>query len=469
VTTETAQTIVLVDDEENILKASRLILLGNGFGNVVTLQDSRQLMPLLEQGGVAAVVLDLFMPHLSGTELLPLIVERFPHIPAIVMTAVDETETAVTCMKSGAFDYLVKPVESGRLIASVTKALEMGAMSRELNSLKECLLDDRLDHPEAFASIVTDSKKMRAVFQYLEVVSRSRQPILVTGETGVGKELFARAVHELSGVRGEFVAVNVAGLDDVMFSDTLFGHKKGAFTGADQARDGLIARAAGGTLFLDEIGDLNEASQIKLLRLLQEKEYYPVGSDMARKSEARIVCATNRDLKKQIEKEAFRNDLYYRLCAHQVQIPPLRERLEDLPLLIDYFLGEAAASLGRKKPTPPPELLTLLSVYSFPGNVRELQALIHDAVARHGSGVLSLDSFRNIIGGDAVQLIPQAAVTSSDDPLSAIFGRFPTVREVEDYLMAEAMKRARGNQGIAATMLGITRQTLNKRLQAKKG
>ncbi|BBA69774.1 sigma-54-dependent transcriptional regulator [Geobacter sulfurreducens] len=468
-TTETAQTIVLVDDEENILKASRLILLGNGFGNVVTLQDSRQLMPLLEQGGVAAVVLDLFMPHLSGTELLPLIVERFPHIPAIVMTAVDETETAVTCMKSGAFDYLVKPVESGRLIASVTKALEMGAMSRELNSLKECLLDDRLDHPEAFASIVTDSKKMRAVFQYLEVVSRSRQPILVTGETGVGKELFARAVHELSGVRGEFVAVNVAGLDDVMFSDTLFGHKKGAFTGADQARDGLIARAAGGTLFLDEIGDLNEASQIKLLRLLQEKEYYPVGSDMARKSEARIVCATNRDLKKQIEKEAFRNDLYYRLCAHQVQIPPLRERLEDLPLLIDYFLGEAAASLGRKKPTPPPELLTLLSVYSFPGNVRELQALIHDAVARHGSGVLSLDSFRNIIGGDAVQLIPQAAVTSSDDPLSAIFGRFPTVREVEDYLMAEAMKRARGNQGIAATMLGITRQTLNKRLQAKKG
>lgn len=467
--TETAQTIVLVDDEENILKASRLILLGNGFGNVETLQDSRQLMPLLEQGGVATVVLDLFMPHLSGTELLPLIVERFPHIPAIVMTAVDETETAVTCMKSGAFDYLVKPVESGRLIASVTKALEMGAMSRELNSLKECLLDDRLDHPEAFASIVTDSKKMRAVFQYLEVVSRSRQPILVTGETGVGKELFARAVHELSGVRGEFVAVNVAGLDDVMFSDTLFGHKKGAFTGADQARDGLIARAAGGTLFLDEIGDLNEASQIKLLRLLQEKEYYPVGSDMARKSEARVVCATNRDLKKQIEKEAFRNDLYYRLCAHQVQIPPLRERLEDLPLLIDHFLGEAAASLGRKKPTPPPELLTLLSVYPFPGNVRELQALIHDAVARHGSGVLSLDSFRNIIGGDAAQLIPQTAATSSDDPLSAIFGRFPTVREVEDYLMAEAMKRARGNQGIAATMLGITRQTLNKRLQAKKG
>lgn len=468
-TSDVTQTIVLVDDEENILKASRLILIGNGFGNVVTLQDSRQLMPLLEEGGAVAVVLDLFMPHLSGSELLPQVVERFPHIPVIVMTAVDETETAVNCMKAGAFDYLVKPVESGRLIASVTKALEMGAMSRELNSLKECLLDDRLDHPEAFASIVTDSKKMRAVFQYLEVVSRSRQPILITGETGVGKELFARAVHDLSGVKGEFVAVNVAGLDDAMFSDTLFGHKKGAFTGADQARDGLIARAAGGTLFLDEIGDLNEASQIKLLRLLQEKEYYPVGSDMARKSEARLVCATNRDLKKRIEKESFRNDLYYRLCAHQVQIPPLRERLEDLPLLVDHFLAEAATSLDRKKPTPPPELLTLLSVYHFPGNVRELQALIHDAVARHSSGVLSLDSLRSVIGGEAAQLIPQGSASSPDDPLSAIFGRFPTVREVEDYLMEEAMKRAKGNQGIAATMLGITRQTLNKRLQSKKG
>lgn len=461
--------VVLVDDEENILKTSRLVLLGNGIGNTITLDDSRELMPFLEKHGASAVVLDLFMPHVSGLDLLPCIKEKFPGLPVIVMTAVDEIETAVSCMRAGAFDYLVKPVETGRLVSSVSKALEIASLSSELSSLKECLLNDRLDHPEAFTAIVTDSKKMRAIFQYLEVIARTRQPVLITGETGVGKELFARSVHDLSGAKGEYVAVNVAGLDDNMFSDTLFGHKRGAFTGADQSREGLIAKASGGTLFLDEIGDLNESSQIKLLRLLQEKEYYPVGSDMARKSEARIICATNRDLKKLMEEGTFRNDLFYRLCAHQVQIPPLRERLEDLPLLLDHLIDEAARVVGKKKPTHPPELITLLSVYHFPGNVRELQALVFDAVVRHTSGVLSMESFRRAIGGETVVSTPLPSAGTDGDPLAAIFGKFPTIREVEDYLIINALKRANSNQGIAATMLGITRQTLNKRLQVKNG
>jgi transcriptional regulator with PAS, ATPase and Fis domain len=193
------------------------------------------------------------------------------------------------------------------------------------------------------------------------------------------------------------VALNVAGLDDTMFSDTLFGHKKGAFTGADQARDGMIACAGKGTLFLDEIGDLNESSQIKLLRLLQEHEYYPVGSDSFRKSDARIVLATNHDLQKLIATGKFRNDLYYRLCAHQIHIPPLRERLDDIPMLLDHFLDSAAKELNKKKPTPPGELVTLLTLYSFPGNVRELEAMVFDAVARHTSGILSMESFRKVI------------------------------------------------------------------------
>ncbi|SNB44957.1 sigma-54 dependent transcriptional regulator [Geobacter sp. DSM 9736] len=457
--------VLLVDDEPNILTSSRLALRSQGVDAVATLSDSREVLPFLEANSVSAIVMDLFMPNLSGLELLPVVVERFPHIPVIVMTAVGEAQTAVDCMKMGACDYLVKPVDPGQLYSSVRKALEIQSLSNELSSLKECLFDDSLRNPEAFAAIVTRSDKMHKVFQYVEVVANSRQPLLVTGETGVGKELFARAIHTLSGRRGEFVSVNVAGLDDNMFSDALFGHKRGAFTGADQPREGFIARAAGGTLFLDEIGDMKELSQIKLLRLLQENEYYPVGSDVPRKSEARIVCATNRNLQQAISAGEFRNDLYYRLCAHQVRIPPLRERREDIPFLLDHFLAEAAMSFNKRKPTPPPELVTLLSLHPFPGNVRELQALVFDAVARHASGVLSMESFRSALGDERPLT---AATPSEEDPLYNLFGHFPTMREMEDHLIREAMKRANGNQGIAASLLGTTRQTLNRRLQSKE-
>jgi DNA-binding NtrC family response regulator len=460
--------VLLVDDEEHILNISRLFLQRSGIAEVLTMSDSRELLPLLASRPVAAIVLDLHMPLLSGLKLLPQIVRDFPQIPVIVMTANDEIETVVQCMKAGAFDYLVKPVESERLVTSVHKALDLCNLSDELSSLKQRLLTDHLEHPEAFAGIVTGNRKMRALFQYMEVVAGTRQPILVTGETGVGKELVARAIHMLSGCRGEFVAVNVAGLDDNMFSDSLFGHKKGAFTGAEQAREGLITRANRGTLFLDEIGDLGEMSQIKLLRLLQEKEYYPVGSDIVKKSDARIVLATNRDLSKLIAAGKFRNDLYYRLCAHQIQIPPLRERPDDIPLLLDHFLAGSAIALKKKKPTPPPELATLLSIYPFPGNVRELEALVFDAVARHSSGILSMESFRAVIGDVRPTIQPGGSPPSTDEnPLTAIFGHFPTIAEVEQYLIGEAMKLAKGNQGIAGSLLGMGRQTLNKRLKNK--
>jgi DNA-binding NtrC family response regulator len=460
--------VLLIDDEEQILTAYRMILRSSGINDVLSISDSREALTALASQPVALIVLDLHMPHLSGMELLPKIVRDFPHIPVILVTANDEIDTVVECMKMGAFDYMVKPVDSSRLVASVKKAQDMCDLSNELSSLKQHLLTGALDHPAAFASIVTGNKKMQSLFQYTEVVAATRQPIMIIGETGVGKELFARVIHELSGCKGEFVALNVAGLDDNMFSDTLFGHKKGAFTGAEQAREGLIARAAGGTLFLDEIGDLNESSQIKLLRLLQEKEYYPVGSDMIRKSDARVVLATNRDLKKLISEGKFRNDLYYRLCTHQLNIPPLRERLDDIPLLLDYFLSAAAVALDKKKPTPPPELAILLSIYRFPGNVRELEAMVFDAVARHTSGLLSMNSFRAVIGDEraAVQAVTQQS-SSEGCQLTAIFGHFPTVDEVEEYMIGEAMKQAKGNQGIAGNLLGMGRQTLNKRLNKK--
>jgi transcriptional regulator with PAS, ATPase and Fis domain len=302
---------------------------------------------------------------------------------------------------------------------------------------------------------------MHSLFQYVEAVSGSGEPILITGETGTGKELLAAAAHRLSGRRGEFVPVNVAGLDDSLFSDTLFGHRKGAYSGADTSREGMVAKAAGGTLFLDEIGDLTPASQTKLLRLLQERQYFPLGSDVAKVSDARILCATHRDLSICMAEDRFRSDLFYRLSVHQVDIPPLRERREDIPVLVAFFAAEAAASLDKKPPEAPPELLNLLENYHFPGNVRELRAMVVDAVARHKSGpVLGVKSFRKTIK-EQLHASP-AAKKGAEHPTTG--EKFPTLKEAERLHIEEAMRRAGGNQGTAAALLGISRPALNRRL-----
>ncbi|WP_298270082.1 sigma-54 dependent transcriptional regulator [Geobacter sp.] len=455
-------TILLVDDEEEILFSMRTLFRSTGYPDVITESDSRRVMPLLERQEVSLILLDLSMPFVSGFDLLRQIAPRFPHVPIIIVTAANELEMAVECMKGGAFDYFVKPVERSRLLASVQRARELNCLRREVSTLSRHLVSGRLDHEEAFASMVTCSEAMGGIFRYLEAVAATDQPVLVAGETGTGKELAARAVHDASGRTGEFVAVNVAGLDDLIFSDTLFGHRRGAYTGADQKREGLIARAAWGTLFLDEIGDLAESSQVKLLRLLQEHEYYPLGSDTPCKSAARIVVATNRNLQEMMAAGTFRRDLYYRLSAHRVTLPPLRERREDIPLLVDHFLEQSAVAMGKKKPTPPPELYRYLSAYPFPGNIRELQALVADAVARHQHGVLSLESFREAMGAS-----PCADLADVPRQIAGVVGapdRLPTLKEAEHALIAEALRLSGGNQGLAASYLGITRQALNKRL-----
>jgi len=459
--------VLLVDDEAPILKASGLMLQSKGFDNVISVQDSSKVMQLLATTPVAVAIIDLHMPVVSGRELLTQIVNNYPEIVVIVMTSDDETQSAVECMRAGAFDYIVKPADSARLAATVIKAFEVHALSREVSSLKDYLLTDRLENPAVFDAIKTRDKRMRSIFQYVEVLAPSRQPVLITGETGVGKDLLAKAIHASCRCKGEFVAVNVAGLDDAMFSDTLFGHKRGAYTGADQARDGLLSRASGGTIFLDEIGDLSDSSQIKLLRLLQEQEYYPVGADVPRKSDARVVVATNKSLKGLMAAGKFRNDLYYRLCTHQIEIPPLRERTDDIPLVIEHFLQKAAGALGKKKPDAPAELMRLLAGYSFPGNLRELEALVYDAVARSSaSGGIPLDGFRAAVGSSSLNDTMRLSHHPEDgrELIRSVFGQFPTIRQMEDFMILEGLKEAKGNQGSAATMLGITRQTLNKRL-----
>jgi DNA-binding NtrC family response regulator len=457
--------VLLVDDEPPLLRSASITLRSAGIAQVLTLEDSRELMPLLAGQDLGAVVLDLNMPHLAGTRLLEQITAGYPDIPVVIMTASDDLQTAVECMKRGAFDYLVKPVEKNRLVATVTRALELRGLRDELLYLRERLLSDQIRHQEAFAGLVTQSLKLQAVFRYVEAISASQQPVLITGETGTGKELIAHAIHALSRPASELVAVAVAGLDDNVFSDTLFGHKKGAFTGADLPREGLIAMAAGGTLFLDEIGDLREASQVKLLRLLQERKYYPLGADQPRVSSARIVVATNCDILQLVGQGRFRKDLYYRLRGHQIHLPPLRERKEDLPLLLHHFLEQSAVALNKPVPSVPTALYSLLKNYPFPGNVRELEAMVHDAVARHPGGTLSLASFREAVGYKTALSLPESSDEAGAAALARLFPeRLPTLKEAEQYLIEEALRRADDNQGIAAGMLGLTRQALNKRL-----
>jgi DNA-binding NtrC family response regulator len=337
--------VLLVDDEASVLLSSKMLLNSVGIRNVETLEDSRELMPYLARHGIAAIVLDLFMPYVSGNQLLPEMVQQYPDIPVIVMTASQEVEIAVKCMKQGAFDYLVKPVEESRYTSCVKRALEVRVLRQQLGALKRSLLSDHLQQPDAFSAIITANRKMRGLFQYMEAIAQSSEPILIIGETGVGKGLLSEAAHRLSGRPGRLVQFNVAGADDTLFSDTLFGHTKGAFTSAEQSREGLVSQAAAGTLLLDEIGDLAMTSQVKLLRLLQEQSYYPLGSDVPKNSDIRVLCATNQDLQAQMSAGQFRSDLYFRLSVHQIEVPPLRERKEDIPLLLGHFIEEAAQSM----------------------------------------------------------------------------------------------------------------------------
>jgi DNA-binding NtrC family response regulator/CHASE2 domain-containing sensor protein len=320
-----------------------------------------------------------------------------------------------------------------------------------------------LQRPDAFAEIITASPRMLARFRLVETIAADSNPVLITGESGVGKELVAGVVHRLSGRTGSLVCENVAGLDDAMLTDTLFGHQKGAFTDAAQERPGLVELARGGTLFLDEIGDMPVNSQVKLLRFIERKEYRPLGCDSVRVSDARIVIATNVDLEQRLREGRFREDLFYRL-THRIDIPPLRERLGDLPLLLDCFVEQVALAQRRKKPAVPAELVTLLLPYRFPGNVRELKNMVDNAMSSRDSEALPIEFFREYLleksisgngngsSGDAGQRL-----TFSDT--------LPTLKEAEDLLVGEALHRTAGNQNLAAKLLGMSPSALSRRLR----
>jgi len=316
----------------------------------------------------------------------------------------------------------------------------------------------------AVDKIITNDQNMLSILKYMKAVCHSSQPILITGETGSGKELISKALHEMRNSKLPFVSVNVAGLDDNVFSDTLFGHIKGAFTGALADRRGLVEKADGGTLFLDEIGDLTPISQIKLLRLIQEGEYLPLGTDDHKMANVRLITATNKNLWLLQRDNEFRDDLNFRLRTHHIHVPPLRERKADIPILVDYFFNQISTALNKNKPTPPKELYTLLETYYFPGNIRELYSIIYDAICIHDSKILSLETFKEYIYGHTKK--KEVTQQEHGDLVKMQFaGQLPTIKQGCKLLVIEAMKRAKGNYSIASRLLGISRQALSKRLK----
>ena len=468
--------ILIVDDEPLTAEFYQAVLAEHGYSDTVLCHDSRVAMELVSSKPLSVILLDLNMPHVSGEQLLPQITERHPEIPVVVITAVDRIETAVDCMKQGAFDFMTKPVDEARMVGAVRNARRLRELQDQVQIMQQNESRVEPHNPERFRGIITVSPLMKRVFVQLEAIAATPWPVLITGESGTGKELIARAVHDLSGRSGEFVAVNVAGLDGTMFSDTLFGHRKGAFTGADGARQGLIEQANRGTLFLDEIGDLDQQSQVKLLRLLQEGEYYPLGADRPSLSGARVVVATNADLELLQQEGAFRRDLYYRLVSHRIQLPPLRDRAEDIPVLFTHFLHEACDTLERSPPELQPELLEYISRYRFPGNVRELQALIYDVVGRNSGERVTIDAVRGYLQGVSGSAPDAEAADAGGDgaevPTAAglirSFGGFPKLKDVESWLIDEALRISGGNQSAAASMLGVSQSTISRRAKPTK-
>lgn len=458
--------VVLVDDEPTWLRGMELALRSEGFDNILCMKSLSDFFEWMDVAGAAVAVIDLNMPGEDGEDALRRLCQEHPEIPAIVLTGDSQAVTAVRCLKMGAFNYFVKTEDRGVIIAGIRHAVDIRLLQFENKSLKDGLLSDTLAFPEAFSEIVSASRSMFSIFKYMEAVASSMEPILICGESGTGKELVAKALHRLSCRKGAFVPVNVAGLDPQMFSDTLFGHVKGAYTGASSDRDGMVSEAVGGTLFLDEIGEISNESQLKMLRLIQERTWAQVGSDASRRADIRILAATNQSLESLMAEGRFRKDLYYRLCPHRIELPPLRERPEDIPSLMEHFLKEAAASLGKEPVELDAEAGRLLLSHSFPGNVRELRGLAYDVVGSAAGEPHSQLLRRRLSGTAAVPGIPPAAQSPMLSGAKAIFGsELPSWRELQHSLVMEAMKRAGDNQSLAARLIGMNRQTLNKHLK----
>ena len=441
--------LMVVDDLDSARQMVKRVL-GRSYA-VFDFASVAEALPALDRARFDAVVTDLRMPGIDGIEGLRRFKAKVPEIPVILVTAFATVETAVEAMKAGAFDYLKKPFEPEELEIVVARAVEHGRIRRENAQLKSALSGEFSVH-----GIVGKSQGMKDVVSILERIAPSDVPILIEGESGTGKDLLARAAHAMSSrASGPYVALNMSAIPENLAESELFGHERGAFTGADQARSGFFAEAEGGTLFLDEVGLLPPALQPKLLRVLQDGEYIPVGSRKPRRANVRVVAATNENLQRSVKEGKFREDLWFRLRVVPLRLPPLRERREDVPLLVDHLVRKHALRLSRQPLRPDADAMKALLDHAWPGNIRELEHAIE-------RGLL-------LARGDAItvaDLPPELSAPAQDGAGNGGGeGRYRRARDAwEKKFLEDLLREAGGSVGKAAELAGIHRSTLYEKL-----
>ncbi|MDZ4858594.1 MAG: sigma-54 dependent transcriptional regulator [Candidatus Hydrogenedentes bacterium] len=441
--------ILIVEDDDtqrliihDILKASRY--------EVSTAASAKAALAALREDSYGVLLTDMRMPEMDGLELLKQAKRLRPELEVVVMTAFATVQTAVNAMKEGATDYLAKPFDKDELLVTIERAIERGQLKRENTQLRELVTTS-----VSLGNIIGESTAMQKVFNIIQRAVNVNSTVLILGESGTGKEMVARHIH-FSGPRAKktFAVVNCAAIPDTLVESELFGHEKGAFTGAEASRSGKFEVANGGTLFLDEVGDMRLESQAKLLRVLQDGIVERVGSTTPRKVDVRVVAATNTDLRKQVDDGRFREDLYFRLDVLPIHLPPLRERLSDLPLLISHFREKLSARVGKACPTVGPDALDAMRRYRWPGNVRELEN--------------TLEQLYILTDGDVIHEADLPEKLRVHVPESGMFALPPggiVLEELEQELIRQALARSGGSIKEAAELLGLTYKTLQYRLK----
>jgi len=439
-------TILIIDDEKNIREGLCAALEMDGY-KVRLAENGEQGLSFIEKGDIDLVITDLRMPGISGEEVLTKVKNESPGIPVIVLTGHGSIDTAVDAMRNGAYDFLTKPLNIDRLSLIVKRALA----SRELE-IRHSTLQEELGAKVSFESIIGKSAEMQRIFQIVRKTAAAKASVLITGESGTGKELIANALHNLSPRKDKpFIKVHCAALSESLLESELFGHEKGAFTGAVARKRGRFELANGGTIFLDEIGEIDQNVQIKILRVLQDKRFERVGGEETLEVDVRIIAATNRNLEKEIQEHRFREDLFYRLNVVNIQVPPLRDRKDDIPLLIASFVNEFAQENDKEITGIDSRARSALYKYDWPGNIRQLRNCIESAVVMCSGKEITLEDL-------------PPSVIGSEENNSIVIPTGLTLAEAEKILIQHTLAENNGNKSKTADVLGIGRKTLHRKI-----